>query len=75
MPGEIVGAVTGNAATALFPQFPFDDGDNLSPSRTGAIADFLRPNGQKLQSIRRAIGLWLAKDRQPRIAGRRLVSI
>lgn len=75
MPREIVGAVTGNAATALFPQFPFDDGDNLSSSLIRAIADFLRPNGQKLQSIRRTIGLWLAKDRQPCIVGRRLVSI
>lgn len=75
MPRQIVGAVSGNAAAALFPQFPFDDGDNFSPTLIRAIANFLRPNGQKLQSIRRVVGLWLAKDGAPRIAGRRLVSI
>lgn len=57
MPREIVSAVSGDAATALLPQFPFDDGDNLSPSLIRSIADFLRPNGQKLQSLNRGIGL------------------
>lgn len=57
MPREIVSAVSGDAATALFAQFPFDDRDNLSPPLIRSIADFLRPNGQKLQSLGRGIGL------------------
>lgn len=53
MPREIVSAVSGDAASALLPQFSLDDRDNLSPPLIRSIADFLRPNGQKLQSISR----------------------